>query len=133
MEIGFIGLGTMGTAIARNLVKAGHDVRGWNRTAVAPETVPGMTLIEDPAEAFDTEVVFTMLSDDAAIRDVILRPALLARARPGLIHVVTSTISVAFAQELERLHAEAGLNYVSAPVLGRLREIYIEESRKAAV
>ena len=81
MEIGFIGLGAMGTVIARNLVKAGHDVRAWNRTPVAPETVPGMTLIDDPADAFDSEVVFTMLSDEAVIRDVILRPALLARAR----------------------------------------------------
>jgi 3-hydroxyisobutyrate dehydrogenase-like beta-hydroxyacid dehydrogenase len=119
MQIGFIGLGTMGTAIARNLVQADHDVRAWNRTPVAPETVPGMTLLDDPAEAFDAEVVFTMLSDDAVIRDVILAPRLLKRARPGLIHVVTSTISVAFAKELEILHDEAGASYVSAPVLGR--------------
>ena len=49
----------MGTAIARNLVKAGHDVRAWNRTAVAPDTVPGMTLLDDAADAFQTEVVFT--------------------------------------------------------------------------
>lgn len=119
MEIGFVGLGTMGMAIASNLVKAGHDVRGWNRTPVAPETVPGMTLIDDPAKAFDSEVVFTMLSDDAVIREVVLDRDLLAHARPGLVHVVTSTISVALAKELEALHEEAGLGYVSAPVLGR--------------
>ena len=119
MQIGFIGLGSMGTAIARNLVKAGHDVRAWNRTAVAPGTVPGMTLLDDAADAFQTEVVFTMLSDDAVIREVIIEPALLKHARPGLIHIVTSTISVAFASELDRLHESAGLGYVSAPVLGR--------------
>lgn len=119
MEIGFIGLGSMGTAMARNLVKAGHDVRAWNRSPVAPDTVPGMTLIDEPAKAFDAQVVFTMLSDDAAIREVILEPALLGRVRAGLVHVVTSTISVAFAKELERLHEEAGVAYVSAPVLGR--------------
>ena len=83
MRIGFIGLGSMGTAIARNLVKAGHDVRAWNRTAVAPDTVPGMTLLDDAADAFQTEVVFTMLSDDAVIREVIIEPALLKHARPA--------------------------------------------------
>ncbi|WGF90401.1 NAD(P)-dependent oxidoreductase [Marinivivus vitaminiproducens] len=119
MLIGFIGLGSMGTAIARNLAKAGHDVRAWNRTAVAPGTVPDVTLVADAAEAFQTEVAFTMLSDDAVIREVILEPGLLERARAGLIHVVTSTISVAFANELARLHENAGLGYVSAPVLGR--------------
>jgi 3-hydroxyisobutyrate dehydrogenase-like beta-hydroxyacid dehydrogenase len=119
MQIGFIGLGSMGTTIARNLVKAGHDVRAWNRTAVAPDTVPGWTLVDDAAEAFQTEVVFTMLSDDAVIREVIVEPALLQRARAGLIHVVMSTISVAFANELARLHERAGVGYVSAPVLGR--------------
>ena len=46
-------------------------------------------------------------------------PGLLASAQPGLTHVVTSTISVAFARELELLHEEAALGYVSAPVLGR--------------
>lgn len=119
MEIGFIGLGAMGIPIARNLVQAGHTVRGWNRTALSPETVPGITLLDDPAEAFDAEVVFTMLSEDSVIRNVILGPALLERARPGLVHVVASTISVAFAQELERVHDRAGVRYVSAPVLGR--------------
>lgn len=119
MQIGFIGLGSMGTAIANNLAKAGHDVRAWNRTAVAPDAVPEVTLVDDADEAFQTEVVFTMLADDAVIREVIVEPALLERARPGLIHVVTSTISVAFANELNQLHEKAGLGYVSAPVLGR--------------
>ncbi|WP_246775567.1 NAD(P)-dependent oxidoreductase [Methylobacterium aquaticum] len=119
MQIGFIGLGSMGSAMALNLARAGHDVRAWNRSKVAQERVPRVTLVEHAAEAFGADAVFTMLSDDAAIREVILDAGLLASARPGLIHVVTSTISVAFARELERLHAEAGLGYVSAPVLGR--------------
>lgn len=119
MKIGFIGLGAMGSAIAANLAKAGYDVRAWNRSPVAPETVAGATLVDDPSDAFDADAVFTMLADDPAIRDVILDSNLLDRARPGLIHVVTSTISVAFAQELEARHEAAGLRYVSAPVLGR--------------
>ncbi len=119
MQIGLIGLGSMGTAMALNLVKAGHDVRAWNRSKVAEGSVPGVTLVQLAADAFEADAVFTMLADDLAIRTVILDAGLLASARPGLTHVVTSTISVAFARELERLHDEAGLGYVSAPVLGR--------------
>ena len=119
MQVGFVGLGSMGSAMALNLVKAGHDVRAWNRSKVVPDSVPGVTLVERAADAFQADAVFTMLSDDPAIREVILDAGLLASAQPGLTHVVTSTISVAFARELEVQHEEAGLGYVSAPVLGR--------------
>ncbi|UPG85989.1 NAD(P)-dependent oxidoreductase [Luteibacter aegosomatis] len=119
MQIGFIGLGSMGTAMALNLVKAGHEVLAWNRSEVSPDTIPGVRLLGSPQEAFQAEVVFTMLSDDVAIREVVVDAGLIRGARRGLIHVVTSTISVAFARELASLHEEAGLGYVSAPVLGR--------------
>jgi 3-hydroxyisobutyrate dehydrogenase-like beta-hydroxyacid dehydrogenase len=119
MQIGFIGLGSMGSAMALNLVKAGHDVRAWNRSKVAQDSVPGVTLVERAAEAFQTDAVFTMLSDDSVIREVIVDADLLTSARSGLTHIVTSTISVAFARELALLHEKAGLGYVSAPVLGR--------------
>ena len=59
-----------------------------------------------------------MLSDDPAIRAVLLEPGVLAKARPQLVHVVTSTISVAFASELAVAHAAAGVGYVSAPCSG---------------
>ena len=119
MQVGFIGLGSMGSAMALNLVKAGHDVLAWNRSCVIQDSARGVTLVKHAADAFAADAVFTMLSDDAAIREVILDAGLLASARPRLTHVVTSTISVAFARELEHLHDEAGLGYVSAPVLGR--------------
>jgi 3-hydroxyisobutyrate dehydrogenase-like beta-hydroxyacid dehydrogenase len=60
-----------------------------------------------------------MLSDDAAIRSVLLDGDVLGQARQGLVHVGASTISVAFAHELVAAHAAAGIRYVSAPVLGR--------------
>lgn len=119
MQIGFIGLGSMGSAMAMNLVKAGHEVRAWNRSRIVQDRVHGITLVPLVADAFQADAVFTMLSDDPAIREVILDAGVLARARPGLTHVITSTISVAFARELELLHAKAALGYVSAPVLGR--------------
>jgi 3-hydroxyisobutyrate dehydrogenase-like beta-hydroxyacid dehydrogenase len=119
MDVGFIGLGRMGVAMARNLAKAGHRVRAWNRSPVASELVNSMDIVAAPAEALQADAAFTMLSDDSAIRDVLLSSAVLHRARPGLVHLVTSTISVGFADELRVRHAEAGLGYVSAPVFGR--------------
>ncbi len=110
----FIGLGAIGTAMARNLIAAGYEVTAWNRSGE-----PGIGMVSTPTEAFGAEVVFTMLSDDPAICAVLLELGVLGAARKGLVHVVASTISVAFATELAAAHAAAGLGYVSAPVLGR--------------
>jgi 3-hydroxyisobutyrate dehydrogenase-like beta-hydroxyacid dehydrogenase len=117
MDVGFIGLGLMGRAMARNLAKAGHRVRGWNRSPV--EGLEGVETVRAPAQAFDADATFTMLSDDAAVREVVLAGDVLAGARPGLVHVVCSTISVACAQELTDAHKAAGVAYVAAPVFGR--------------
>jgi 3-hydroxyisobutyrate dehydrogenase-like beta-hydroxyacid dehydrogenase len=116
MDVGFIGLGKMGIAMARNLVKAGHTVRAWNRS---PVEAAGLTLVKTARDAFQADVVFTMLSDDSALRAVVLDGGLLEAARKGAVHVGCSTISVAFAEELAKRHAEAGIGYVSAPVFGR--------------
>lgn len=116
MDIGMIGLGAMGRAMARNLAQAGHTVKAWNRSG---GSVEGVTMVPSPAEAFQGDAVLTMLSDDNAIRSVLLEPGVLKHAKPGLVHIVTSTISVAFARELVALHAVQGIDYVSAPVLGR--------------
>jgi len=116
MKIGIIGLGAMGRAMARNLAHAGHDVTAWNRSG---GSVDGVTMVASPVEAFQGDAVFTMLADDDAIRATLIAPGVLAQAKAGLVHVVTSTISVAFARELVAVHAAAGVSYVSAPVLGR--------------
>ncbi len=116
MDVGIIGLGAMGSAMARNLAAAGHRVKAWNRSG---GSVEGVAMVGSPFEAFQGDAVLTMLSDDAAIRTVLLESGVLARAKAGLVHVVTSTISVAFAQEMVALHERAGIDYVSAPVLGR--------------
>jgi 3-hydroxyisobutyrate dehydrogenase-like beta-hydroxyacid dehydrogenase len=116
MDVGFIGLGKMGIAMARNIAKAGHPVRAWNRS---PVEAAGLTLVKTARDAFQADVVFTMLADDAAIRAVVLDGGLLEDARKGTIHVGCSTISIACAEELTARHAEAGIGYVSAPVFGR--------------
>jgi 3-hydroxyisobutyrate dehydrogenase-like beta-hydroxyacid dehydrogenase len=117
MDVGFIGLGAMGSAMARNIAKAGHTVRAWSRSRGAP--IEGVTFVAEPRDAFQADAVMTMLPDDGAIRAVILDSGLLSAAREGLVHVVSATISVAFAEELSARHAQAGLAYVAAPVLGR--------------
>lgn len=116
MEIGIIGLGAMGREIARNLAAAGHVVKAWNRSG---GEVAGVRMVETPVQALQADVALTMLSDDAAIRSVLLDTGLLSQARPSLVHVVASTISVAFARALVESHRAAGIDYVAAPVLGR--------------
>ena len=117
MLVGFIGLGAMGTAMARNLISAGHSVHAWNRSG--NRGLQDVEIVPHVADALQAEVAFTMLSDDPAIREVLLDSGALTQARPSLVHAVTSTFSVAFAQELTAFHEKAGLGYVSAPVLGR--------------
>jgi hypothetical protein len=121
MAIGFIGLGKMGSGMARSLLKGGQDLVVWNRSSEPAEELvrEGARRAPDVAEVFQTDIVVTMLSTDAAIRETILDRDVLARARRGIVHVVSATISVAFADELEQAHHAHGLSYVSAPVLGR--------------
>ena len=121
MDVGFIGLGHMGSGMARSLMRAGHGLRVWNRSPEPAKRLEaeGAGRTADPAEVFQAEAVFTMLADDHAVRDAILDSGALERARPGAIHIMSSSISVAFSQALEAAHAKAGVAYVAAPVLGR--------------
>jgi len=122
VKIGFIGLGHMGTAMAANLVKAGHDVTVFNRS-------PGKSgaLIElgahgaaSLAEACAGDAVITMLANDDAVSDVTLgAEGIIHHLRKGAIHLAMSTISVALARRLTEAHAQAGQRYVAAPVFGR--------------
>lgn len=116
--IGFLGLGTMGSAMARRLVDAGHDVRVWNRSpdAAAPLVAAGATLVSSPGEALGTGLSVSMLADDAAAEGV-LDEAAVAQSRG--IHINTASISPAAADRLEARFRAAGTAYVAAPVLGR--------------
>ncbi|MGO9135613.1 MAG: NAD(P)-dependent oxidoreductase [Methylovirgula sp.] len=121
MDVGFLGLGAMGSGMALQLIKAGHKVKAWNRS---PERVKelvaqGATAAETPQEAAQADAIITMLADDDAIASVVIAGGLLETAPSHAVHIVMATISVAFAKELEKLHAAAGLAYVAAPVMGR--------------
>jgi len=116
MEVGIIGLGAMGREIARNLAAAGYAVKAWNRSGAE---LAGVQMVDAPGQALQADISLTMLSDDDAVRSVLLESDALLQARRGLVHVVSSTISVAFAQELVERHDAAKIAYVAAPVLGR--------------
>jgi 3-hydroxyisobutyrate dehydrogenase-like beta-hydroxyacid dehydrogenase len=120
MDVGFIGLGTMGRAMAANLLKAGHHVRVWNRSPEPMQALVGQgaQACRGPSEAFQAGVVISMLADDEAIRQV-LQDDVLVGALRSTIHVNMATISVGLAKELTQVHAERGLQYVAAPVFGR--------------
>ena len=122
MQVGFIGLGHMGSAMAANLLKAGHAVTVYNRTHAKAELLAtrGASIADNPAGACRGDVVFTMLADDAAVEGVAFGgEGVLANLARGAIHVSSSTISVALSKRLSVAHAAAGQRYVAAPVFGR--------------
>ncbi|WP_405365662.1 NAD(P)-dependent oxidoreductase [Kitasatospora sp. NBC_00039] len=120
MTVGFVGLGAMGQGMAASLLRAGHVVRVWNRSPgpVAALVAQGAEAADGPADAFAAQVVVSMLANDEAVERLLLDPALLAGAAAS-VHVNTATVSVALAERAAALHAEHGLGYVAAPVLGR--------------
>ncbi|MCR6658189.1 MAG: NAD(P)-dependent oxidoreductase [Asticcacaulis sp.] len=119
MKVGFIGLGSMGAAIAPNLIRAGHEVSVWNRSPekADPLVAGGALRAVTPAEASRGDAVFTMLADDAAVEGV--SEAILSSLSAGGVHISLSTISVALADKLTEAHAAKGQHFVSAPVFGR--------------
>lgn len=122
MKIGFIGLGRMGSAMAANLVKAGHDVTVFNRSPEKSRPLVGLgaRAAVTLADACRGDVVITMLADDAAVSGAALASdGIVENLREGAIHVSMSTISIALADQLARAHEQANQYFVSAPVFGR--------------
>jgi len=110
----------MGKAMAANLLKAGHHVRVWNRSAGPAQelTALGAEIVENPSAAFSGDAVITMLADDKAMRAVI-DEKLLENAPKDTVHVNMATVSIAYVKELSALHEKALVPYVAAPVFGR--------------
>jgi len=122
MRIGLIGLGQMGTGIAANLLKAGHELTVYNRTRAKAEAFAseGAKVADHIADACRGDTVITMLSNDEAVESAVYGDGgVLASLSKGAIHVSSSTISVALSKRLAEHHAERGQRYVAAPVFGR--------------
>jgi 3-hydroxyisobutyrate dehydrogenase-like beta-hydroxyacid dehydrogenase len=122
MKVGFIGLGHMGSGMAANLLRAGHEVTVFNRSADRrrPLLELGAREAATVADACTEEIVITMLAEDAAVRQVALADrGIVATLRPGGVHVSMSTVSVALTGELAAAHAHARQRLIAAPVFGR--------------
>ena len=123
MRIGFIGLGKMGSAMARNLLRAGHQVAVYNRSRQKAEALAGegARAADSPADACrESQAVMTMLADDQAVEQVVFGENGVASAlSSGAVHISSSTIGTALARRLAAEHAERGQGYLSAPVFGR--------------
>lgn len=122
MEIGLIGLGNMGSGIAKSLLRAGHQLIVYNRTRSRAEALRshGATVVGSIAQACRGEAVLTMLADDAAVESVVFgEGGILASLPGGGLHISLSTISVALSDKLAEEHTKAGQEYVAAPVFGR--------------
>jgi 3-hydroxyisobutyrate dehydrogenase-like beta-hydroxyacid dehydrogenase len=123
MKIGFVGLGKMGSAIAANLLAAGHDLTVFNRSREKAEPLArqGARIAASPAEvAQNSEAVFTMLPDDHAVEEVTLGDhGILAGLAQDATHISSSTISVNAARRLTEHHRSRGRGFITAPVFGR--------------
>jgi 3-hydroxyisobutyrate dehydrogenase-like beta-hydroxyacid dehydrogenase len=123
MKIAFIGLGNMGSQMARNLIKAGHSLTVYNRTVKRAEALEseGAKVASTPTQAVaDAEVLITMLADDAAVEEVLFEPGdAIQTLHEGATHISMSTISVALSKRLADAHQKRGQHYLAATVLGR--------------
>jgi 3-hydroxyisobutyrate dehydrogenase-like beta-hydroxyacid dehydrogenase len=122
MKLGFIGLGHMGSGMAANLVKAGHDVSVFNRSAgrACGLVALGAHEATSVAATCDAEAVVTMLANDDAASEIAWgEGGLIAHLPKGTVHVSMSTISVVLSTRLARAHVQAGQRYIAAPVFGR--------------
>ena len=123
MKITFIGLGRMGISMARNLLRAGHNVAVYNRSREKAESLAseGARVGTSPADACrDAEAVLTMVADDHALEEIVFGNDGIASAmKAGCIHLSHSTISTALARRLTTEHASRKQGYLSVPVFGR--------------
>ncbi|GCE31076.1 putative oxidoreductase YfjR [Dictyobacter alpinus] len=122
-SIGFIGLGNMGQPMAINVLKAGYNMKVYNRDQRKAESITeaGARSGARPAEVVERGgIVITMLSNDEALKAVTLgHDGLLNYLGPGGVHISMSTVSPNLAREMHELHEKEGCSYVAAPVFGR--------------
>jgi 3-hydroxyisobutyrate dehydrogenase-like beta-hydroxyacid dehydrogenase len=138
IEVGFVGLGHMGTPMAANLATAGYRVSAYVRHADQMDKLAalGLTPTTEITDLFDREVVISMLPDDDAVSEVVLGrgelgiEGLASGLKRGAIHLSMSTISSSTAANLASEHARHGQGYVAAPVFGnpdaaKARQLFI--------
>jgi 3-hydroxyisobutyrate dehydrogenase-like beta-hydroxyacid dehydrogenase len=121
-NIGVIGLGRMGTAIANNILKAGFNLVVYNRTPDKIRSIvdAGATKATSPKEvAVKSDIIVTSLTDDRAVLDLVTgEEGILSGLKLNSIHIATSTISPSVSTQLGEMHSARGSSYLAAPVIG---------------
>lgn len=121
-KIGFIGLGTMGLPMAKNLLKAGYQLVVYNRTPEKAKSLEqdGVKAVSSPAEvAKQSEVIFTMLTADQAVQEVVLGTnGIINGASAGLIVIDSSTVSPATSKKIAAELSKLQVEVLDAPVTG---------------
>lgn len=117
MKVGFLGLGTMGAAMAERLLLGSADVVPWNRSSAPLEKLSssGVTAATTASEALACEISFSMLANDEVTDEVLAS----ANISTGTVHVCMASISPQLAKELSLRFKEFDARFVSAPVVGR--------------
>jgi len=121
MQVGVIGVGRMGKAMARNLLKAGHTVRVFDmaKEPLRELEKEGAAVAASAKDAFTGDAVISMLPNDDAMRAVFVQGDTLPAGGSSTVHVNMATASVACAEELTALHRQRGVPYIAATVWGR--------------
>ena len=120
LRVGFAGMGIMGKPMALNIAKAGHDVAVYNRTRPAPESVPGLEIVESAERlARSRDVLIVMATGPQALDALLWGEGGMAPALgPGKTVVNMSTVPPAYTQEMAARVAACGAAFVDAPVSG---------------
>ena len=126
LNIGWIGLGKMGHPMAINLIKAGKKVSVFNRTTEktkAHVNLGGIAISSIKELASSSDVIFTMISDDTAIEEVVLgNDGIIAHAQNGISIIDMSTISPAISAKVSEAAETRDINYLRAPVNGTVMQ-----------
>lgn len=123
-NLGFIGLGTMGGTIVKQLLNAGHTVTGYNRTRSKAQWLldAGMRWGASPRQVAETaDITFSMVSNSTALREIVNgEDGILAGLVPGKVYADISTVSPSASREIAQLVAAKGALMVDAPISGNL-------------
>jgi len=124
--ISYLGLGTMGSGMASNILKAGYELTVWNRSIEKCEPLgrKGARIGESPAEAVrNTELVMYSLSNDEAVEEVVFGPnGILSAINQGQIAIDMSTVLPATSLREQEAYAKRGVDFLDAPVFGSKKE-----------
>jgi 3-hydroxyisobutyrate dehydrogenase-like beta-hydroxyacid dehydrogenase len=124
--ISYLGLGTMGSGMASNLLKAGYNLTVWNRRAekCGPFGKKGARIADTPSDAVrDAELVMYSLSNDQAVEEVVFGPkGILSGIREGQIAIDMSTVLPATSLREQQAYAKRGVDFLDVPVFGSKQE-----------